>query len=202
MQRKVQSLVFHSFPISSDKYQFSTSVWKSSLRNWGEKTALLSSSCIVITQLSVLYKQPTSQPAYKLSCLESLALSLRAHTHIQASVTCFWPDNRLQLVTCLSAMFFRCYPLICLEKTKGKDMKLSVVITWKWKMPAYPCWKPCPWGTTLWRRWSFRVSDAMAASNQQSPEETQRQFYYHYKSTESCHDKHESVFTLANNFNF
>lgn len=36
----------------------------------------------------------------------------------------------------------------------------------------------------------------MAASNQQSPEET------HYESTESCQDKHESMFTLANNFKF
>lgn len=65
------------------------------LRGKKNKTALLSSSCIVITQLSVLYKQPTSQPAYKLSRLELLALSLRAHTGTRASVTCFWPDNRL-----------------------------------------------------------------------------------------------------------
>ncbi len=42
--------------------------------------------------------------------------------------------------------------------------------TWKWKMPAYsPSLKLCPCGTTRARTSSFRVSEAMAASSQQSP---------------------------------
>lgn len=49
---------------------------------------------------------------------------------------------------------------------------LCVVVTWKWKMPVYPRAKPCPWGTTRWRRSSLRVREAMAASSQQSPADT------------------------------
>lgn len=41
-------------------------------------------------------------------------------------------------------------------------------------MPAYSCLKHCPWGTTRCRRLSFKVSEAIAASSQQSPGESDR----------------------------
>ena len=52
----------------------------------------------------------------------------------------------------------------------------SARITWKWKMPAYSSPKPWSVGTTLAITYSFSVSEAMAANNQQSPGRTGRLF--------------------------